>query len=150
MPKGSPGKRRGRRGPNASKQPKVTEATRREAAAAAVASMPKEELAERRMAQAAKIKSSSRMKNPVALEVAIDTLLTALEQRDYLRVKLHKDEMTSDESKVLYGLVGQKIPKLLQGLGVDDLREEGDCPDCDGDGEIDGVTCETCDGTGGV
>ena len=143
--KGSPGKRRGRRGPNASKRTQVSEATRREAER--VVNMTSDELSDRRSAQVEAVTESARMKNKAALGIMADQLGAQLAQRDFLLAKMHKGDITSDESKVLNGL-NQKVLKTLAMMGVDELRDPDDCPDCNGEGEVDGEFCETCDGRG--
>jgi len=58
-----------------------------------------------------------------------------------------KDVITLDDfpEEGLDGILG-----MVENEGFEDLDEDVTCPDCDGDGEVDGDECERCEGTGRV
>lgn len=152
MPKGSPGQRRGRRGPNKPPAAPKKRATKKKAPAPAPeppAELERDPAARerRRAAQVAEAMKACRLKNPGARGIAQDSLESLLLRRDLYTAAAAAGDLTSEEGAVA-NAVDRNTMKLLGIMGVDALRDEDDCDVCMGRGTVDGDDCEACDGMG--
>lgn len=148
MATGSPGKRRGARGPNARGVAKAKAKGRvlDQRVSLALAATAEERVA-RRAKQVEDAMADCRLTNRGARSIAEESLVAMLELRDLLRERAEAGTITSEEGAVA-NAVQRNILKWIMTMGVERLRDHDDCPVCDGRGRVDGEDCEACDGTG--
>lgn len=144
MSRGAPGQRRGRKG---------REEQRGRKSKAAVVWQPAELEEAREVKHARNVKivervlEDARVKSGGGLQTLADELLAALDRRDYYAELTIKRDLTADEGRAAGSNAGH-VQKLLSKLGVVELRDEDDCPACNGTGRQNGSQCVVCGGTG--